>query len=82
VNKEKIFEKLQDIFRDIFDDEGMIISFDTKSDDIKEWDSLNHISLIVAVEKEFHIKFAVEEMLELKDVQAIIDSVLLRIDKI
>ncbi len=82
MNKEKIFEKLQDIFRDIFDDEGMIISFDTKSDDIKEWDSLNHISLIVAVEKEFHIKFAVEEMLELKDVQAIIDSVLLRIDKI
>lgn len=61
-------EKIQDIFRDIFDDDLLIISPDTSADDIEDWDSLSHINLIVSVEKEFNIKFALGEIQSLNNI--------------
>ena len=54
---EEVFNGVQDIFRDIFDEDDMIIEDSTNSDDIEDWDSLNHINLVSAIEKEFKIKF-------------------------
>lgn len=73
MERELIFAKVQEIFRDIFDDESLIIRDETNSDDIEEWDSLNHINLVVAIEKEFKIKFSLDELSALKDVGAMID---------
>jgi acyl carrier protein len=76
MTREELFGKVQDIFRDIFDDETLEISDSTNSSDIDDWDSLNHINLIVAIEKEIGIKFSFEELATLKNVGAMLDLML------
>ena len=68
----QIFEKVQEIFRDIFDDETLIITDETNSSEIEDWDSLNHINLVVAIEKEFKIKLTLDELSTLKNVGSMI----------
>lgn len=59
---------VQEIFRDIFDDEELIISKQTTADDIEDWDSLAQMNLVVAIEKHFKIRFKVEEIARLHNV--------------
>ena len=73
MTREEVFNGVQDIFRDIFDEDDMVIEDKTSSDDIEDWDSLNHINLVSAIEKEFKIKFALGELMTLKDVGAMVD---------
>ena len=54
--------------RDTFDDDAIVLTSNTTAHDIKDWDSVNHINLIVAIEQEFHIKFRTAELEALKDV--------------
>ena len=68
MDREIIMEKIQDIFRDVFDDEELIVADSTSSDDIEEWDSLSHIQLVVAVEKAFGLKLTSKEILSWEDV--------------
>ena len=60
--------RLQEVFRDVFDDEEIIIGNETTADDIEGWDSLSHVALVVAVQDEFGIKFSIAETSALKDV--------------
>lgn len=53
--------RMSDIFREVFDDESINIRDDMTSKDIEEWDSLRHIDLIFALEKEFDIVFSTGE---------------------
>ena len=76
MDREHVFNGIQEIFRDIFDEENLIITDRTNSDEIEDWDSLNHINLVSAIEKEFNIRFALGELLSLKDVGAMIDLML------
>ncbi len=76
----ELFEKIQDIFRDIFDDETLVIQDSTSSSDIDEWDSLNHINLIVAIEKDLKIKFSFEELATLKNVGAMVDLIIVKVN--
>ena len=73
MTRNEVFSAVQDIFRDIFDVEDLVISNTTNSDEIEDWDSLNHINLVSAIEKEFKIKFALGELMMLKDVGAMVD---------
>jgi acyl carrier protein len=57
---------LEEIFREVFDDDEINIYDEMTADDIDDWDSLEHINLIVAVEKKFKIKFSTAEISELK----------------
>ena len=75
MTREELFDRVQDIFRDIFDEDDMVIEDKTSSDDVADWDSLNHINLVSAIEKEFEIRFALGELMELKDVGAMIDLI-------
>lgn len=68
-------EKIQDIFRDVFDDEELIVADSTSSDDIEEWDSLSHIQLVVAVEKAFGLKLTSKEILSWEDVGEMADAI-------
>ena len=68
MNRDDYINKLQDIFRDIFDDYNLVINESTSSDDIEDWDSLTQISLTTAIEKEFEVKFTIQEFMELKNV--------------
>jgi acyl carrier protein len=73
MTRDEVFKGVQDIFRDIFDVDDLVISNTTNSDEIEDWDSLNHINLVSAIEKEFKIKFALGELMMLKDVGAMVD---------
>lgn len=61
-------QRLQGIFRDIFDDDSIVLRDDMTAADVHNWDSLNHIDLIVAVEREFKIKFTTADVTSLKNV--------------
>jgi acyl carrier protein len=63
-----IYEKLTEIFRDILDDEHIVLTPKTTAQDILEWDSVNHINIVVAVETKFGIKFKSAEIEKLKNV--------------
>lgn len=63
-----IKEKLETIFRDVFDDESIILTDETNSSDIPDWDSLAHIQLIAAIEDKFGIKFTLGEVVSAENV--------------
>ena len=65
---EAILEKLNEIFRDIFDDDSLVITETTTANDVEDWDSIEHINLIDAVEKEFGMKFKMQEVSGMKNV--------------
>jgi acyl carrier protein len=68
VDSEPIFQKLNKIFREVFDDDNLVVRAQTSAADIPDWDSVNHIRLIVSIESEFRVRFAVNEIEQLKDV--------------
>lgn len=63
-----VHERLTNVFRDVFDDETIEINDNTTAADIDDWDSLEHINLICAIEEEFNIKFSMGETVVLKNV--------------
>ena len=69
----QFLERLQPIFRDVFDDINLIIVPTSNSDSIEGWDSLAHINLVSAVEQEFKIRFALGELQTLKNVGDMIE---------
>ena len=68
MNREEIFARVQNIFRDIFDDEALTILDDTDAGDIEDWDSLEQINILVAISKEFNIRFSVDDVEKLENV--------------
>ena len=72
----EIIEKVQEIFRDVLDNEEIELSRETSAEDIEEWDSLSHIQLIVAIEKAFGIKFTSKEITSWANVGEMIDCIL------
>ncbi len=65
---DEIKDRLQNIFRDVFDDSSIILHDEMSAKDIEEWDSLTHIQLIVTTEQQFNIRFMTAEIAELKNV--------------
>lgn len=59
-----MLERLQQVFRNVFEDQRLIITPATSAKDIKMWDSLTHLELIAAVEEEFGIKFSFNEVMQ------------------
>lgn len=79
MTREEVYEKLTEVFWDVFDDEEIMISDTTTADDIEDWDSLEHINLIVATEKKFGFKFNMGEAGKIKNVGEMVDVILQRI---
>ena len=73
MDREKIIERLNEVFRDVFDNEDITVTESTTADDIEEWDSLEHISLIAAVEKAFKMRFTMKEVSGMKNVGEMIN---------
>lgn len=76
MSREEIYEQLNEVFRDVFDDEDITVNDTTTADDIEDWDSLEHINLIVAVEKKFNIKFNMGEVNKFKNVGEMVDAII------
>lgn len=75
MDKTAIFEAVQEIFRDNFDDEELEITRETCADDIEDWDSLEQINLLTAMEKKFSVKFKLEDVRGLKNVGDLLDLI-------
>lgn len=63
MDRKQFLEDLQEIFRDVLDNEDIELTVNTTADDVDEWDSLTHVQLVVAIEKKFMIKFTSKEIL-------------------
>ncbi len=70
-----IFDAVLEIFRDNFDDEELEITRETCADDIEDWDSLEQINLLTAMEKKFGLKFKLEDVRGLKNVGDLLDLI-------
>lgn len=78
MKREYVLEKLNEIFKDVFDDDEIVVFENTTANDIEDWDSLEHINLVVAVEKYFKIKFTMGEVTGMKNVGEMVDIILER----
>lgn len=76
MTREEVFERLNAVFRDVFDDDTITVNDETVSDDVDGWDSLEHINLIVAVENEFSFKIPMGKVVTMKNVGEMVDLIL------
>jgi acyl carrier protein len=67
-----ILPRLNEICRQVFEKPGLAITPVTSARDIENWDSLNHVTLIMEVERKFGIKFALGELQDLKNVGSLL----------
>jgi acyl carrier protein len=75
----EILEAVNDIFIDVLDNEDIKLNYETTANDVDDWDSLNHIQLVVAVEKRFNVRFTSQEILRWRNVGEMIDCILTKI---
>jgi acyl carrier protein len=66
--KAELMAALTSVFREILDDGALVLHDETTAADVEGWDSLNHIDLIVAVERRFRVKFTTREVTSLRNV--------------
>ena len=64
----EIYTRLDRVFQDVFDDDSMHVSENTTANGSEDWDSLEHITLVSAVEREFRMKFKMGEISSMKNV--------------
>jgi acyl carrier protein len=74
-------EILNSIFRQVFDDDTLVVTRATSAKDIEEWDSLSHLNLVMAVEQRFGIKIALGELRSLKNVGEMADLIAKKLTK-
>ena len=75
MSREEIYEQLNEVFRDVFDDDTIEVNDQTTSRDIEEWDSQEHINLIAAIETQFGMKFTMGQVVTMKNVGEMVDII-------
>jgi len=80
MDKGEILKTVNDIFIDVLDDENVVLTYETTANDVEEWDSLNHIQLVVAIEKQFGIRFTSQEIQSWNNIGELIGSISNRIN--
>lgn len=81
MERKEIFEKLTEIFRDVMDNDEIVLEENTTAEDIEEWDSLAHVQLIEKIESVFGLKFSAKEMMSWEDVGEFVDSIAKKLNK-
>lgn len=75
MNRDEVYARLKEVFQDVFDKE-VALSDATTAADVPGWDSLNHITLIGTIEDEFDIKFAMKDVVHMKNVGELVDKII------
>lgn len=76
MTRKDVYEKLNVIFRNNFDDEDIVLNDETSSVDIEDWDSLEQINLIVSIQDVFKIKFNIDEVNAMNNVGEMVSFIL------
>ena len=80
MSRDEIYKIINEIFCSVFDDANLVINDSTTSSDIEDWDSLEQINLVVAIEKKFNIKFSMNEVIEFKNVGEMVDKIMSKVN--
>jgi acyl carrier protein len=75
MNTSSIYDRLTEIFREVFDDDELEVIPALTADDVEEWDSLNHIRLVLSIEKGFGLRFSAAEVGSLKNVGEFVELI-------
>lgn len=75
MSREEILEKVNEVFRDVFEDDSIIVKDETTADDIEDWDSLMHITLVSEIENSFGFKFKMKDVVGMKNVGEMLDII-------
>ncbi|WP_295797685.1 acyl carrier protein [Mucilaginibacter sp.] len=75
MERNEILNTVNNVFIDVLDDDNLVLTEATTANDVEEWDSLNHIQLVVAIERQFKIRFASQEILSWQNVGEMVDSI-------
>ncbi|MBQ8138901.1 MAG: acyl carrier protein [Lachnospiraceae bacterium] len=81
MTREDILLKLEEIFREVFDDETIDLTEEITPDDIEDWDSIGNVYLTVEIEEELHISLG-DDMNKISNVKDIIDLIINRLEAI
>jgi acyl carrier protein len=71
----EVMSRLTGVFQRVFDEETLSLTRSTTAQDVEGWDSLMHINLIVAIEREFKVRFSTREIAKLQNVGELIDLI-------
>jgi len=69
---EGLFQQIQELMREVFENKQLIITNETSAKEIAEWNSLNHVLFIAAIEKKFNVSFTLDEMISFANVGGIV----------
>ncbi len=72
----EIISQYQEIFKDVLDNDDVVLKYETTAADVEDWDSLSHIQIVVAIEKHFKVKFTTAEIREFKNVGEMCEATL------
>ena len=76
---EQVLAEVNQIVREILDNDAIELKYETKANDVKDWDSLNHIQIVVEIEKHFKIRFNFAELQKFKNVGEMCDNIALKL---
>ena len=76
MTREEVYERLNEVFREVFDDETIELHDETTAEDIDGWDSFEHINLVVAVQDEFSFKIPMGKVVTMENVGEMVDIIL------
>jgi acyl carrier protein len=77
--KNEILSQVNTVFRDVLENDKLVINEETTGDDVEEWDSLTHLQLVVAIEKHFHVRFTSSEIINFSNVGEMCDGILTKL---
>jgi acyl carrier protein len=75
MNEDEFQTRLTEVFREVFDDPALTISREMTASDVKEWDSFNHVRLIVSIEETFDVSLPTSEVADLRNVGELMDLI-------
>jgi acyl carrier protein len=75
---EKLITDLELLFQDTLEDSTIKLTRETTANEVKDWDSVNHLLLLHTIEQHFKIKFSLDEMIHFQNVGDICDSILFK----
>lgn len=76
MTREEVFEKINELFRDVFENDSLVITETTTAKDVAGWDSLTHLSLMTDIEAEFDITFMLSEVQGSKNVGELVNAIM------